>query len=127
MLQRFSFIIFIVTFITFLVIKIAVPMWRFMIRADSAIQIYMLLKPVLDRNFVSSDGPVEIPYGKYKIKFTNADEASTQMEELAKDALSYYDKLGYISKVIDDFEPQKKELIRIISEIKKWRWKMQTM
>lgn len=126
MLQQI-FIIFATLFIIFLISlsKIAIPMWRFLIRADSAIQLYDLFKKeVLERDF-QTKSPIILSYGKYTLIFSNTNEASIEIERILNDALSYYDKLGLIAVVVDDFKVQKDELIRICYEIWTLRWKKQ--
>lgn len=126
MLQQFfaSFIILIIFLIAFIIIKIAVPMWWFMIRADAVIKLYGLFKEILKMDF-SKKEEIEVSYGKYKLKFANINEASIEFEKLVNEALEYYDKLGWIAIVDDTFKVQKDELIRICSEVRILRWQKQ--
>lgn len=126
MLQQFfaSFIILIIFLIALIIIKIAVPMWRFMVRADSVIKLYGLFKEILKMDF-SKKEEIEVSYGKYKLKFANTNEASIEFEKLVNEALEYYDKLGWIAIVDDTFKSQKDELIRICSEVRTLRWQKQ--
>lgn len=126
MLQQFfaSFIILIIFLIALIIIKIAVPMWRFMVRADSVIKLYGLFKEILKMDF-SKKEEIEVSYGKYKLKFANTNEASIEFEKLVNEALEYYDKLGWIAIVDDTFKAQKDELIRICSEVRTLRWQKQ--
>ena len=103
MLQQFlaSFIILIIFLIAFIIIKIAVPIWRFMVRADAVIKLYDLFKEILKMDF-SIKEKIEVSYGKYKLKFSNTNEASIEFEKLVNEALEYYDKLGWIAIVVDD-------------------------
>ena len=119
MLQQFlaSFIILIIFLIAFIIIKIAVPIWRFMVRADAVIKLYDLFKEILKMDF-SIKEKIEVSYGKYKLKFSNTNEASIEFEKLVNEALEYYDKLGWIAIVVDDtVKVQKDELIGICSEV----------
>lgn len=126
MLQQFFafLIVFIISLIAFVIIKIAIPMWRFMIRADSVIQLYVLFKELLRMDF-SKEEKIEVSYGKYKLTFANTNEASIEFEKLVHDALEYYDKLGWIAVVDDTFKNQKDELIRICSDVRMLRWDKQ--
>ncbi len=126
MLQQFfaSFIILIIFLIALIIIKIAVPMWRFMVRADAVIKLYGLFKEILKMDF-SKKEKIEVSYGKYKLKFANTNEASIEFEKLVNEALEYYDKLGWIAIVDDTFKVQKDELIRICSEVRTLRWQKQ--
>lgn len=126
MLQQFfaSFIILIIFLIALIIIKIAVPMWRFMVRADAVIMLYGLFKEILKMDF-SKKEKIEVSYGKYKLKFANTNEASIEFEKLVNEALEYYDKLGWIAFVDDTFKVQKDELIRICSEVRTLRWQKQ--
>ncbi len=126
MLQQFfaSFIILIIFLIALIIIKIAVPMWRFMVRADAVIKLYGLFKKILKMDF-SKKEEIEVSYGKYKLKFANINEASIEFEKLVNEALEYYDKLGWIAIVDDTFKVQKDELIRICSEVRTLRWQKQ--
>lgn len=127
MLQQFlaSFIILIIFLIAFIIIKIAVPIWRFMVRADAVIKLYDLFKEILKMDF-SIKEKIEVSYGKYKLKFSNTNEASIEFEKLVNEALEYYDKLGWIAIVVDDtVKVQKDELIEICSEVRTLRWQKQ--
>ena len=127
MLQQFlaSFIILIIFLIAFIIIKIAVPIWRFMVRADAVIKLYDLFKEILKMDF-SIKEKIEVSYGKYKLKFSNTNEASIEFEKLVNEALEYYDKLGWIAIVVDDtVKVQKDELLEICSEVRTLRWQKQ--
>jgi len=126
MLQQFFafFIALIIFLVVLIIIKIAVPMWRFMVRADSVIKLYDLLKKALRMEF-STEGTIEVSYGKYKLKFANTNEARIEFEKIVIEALEYYDKLGWIATVDDTFKAQKDELINIRSEVRTLRWKNQ--
>lgn len=126
MLQQFFalIIIFIILTIAFVVIKIALPMWRFMVRADAVVNLYVLFKKLLEVEF-SKEDKIEVSYGKYKLEFTNTNEASIEFEKLINEALEYYDKLGWIAIADDTFKGQKDELIRICSEVRTLRWQKQ--
>ena len=116
MLQHFLvfFITFIILLIAIIIITIILPMWRFMESADNVIHLFSLLKILL-----------KISYGKCKLKFGNVNEASIELEKLAKEALEYYDKLGWIAMTDNYFQVQKDKLINICYELRKLRWENQ--
>lgn len=137
MLQKFfaGFIILIIFMIVLIIIKIALPMWRFMVRADAVIILYAcynnmsstihLLEEIKSKFNVSNETLHVLSYGKYKLKFANNNEASIEFEKLVNEALEYYDKLGWIAEVDNTFKTQKDELIRICSEVRTMRWQNQ--
>ena len=127
MLQQFlaSFIILIIFLIAFIIIKIAVPMWRFMVRADAVIKLYDLYFKEILKMDISIKEKIEVSYGKYKLKFSNTNEASIEFEKVVNEALEYYDKLGWIAIVDDTVKVQKDELIGICSEVRTLRWQKQ--
>lgn len=126
MLQQFFafFAFLIILWIVLLVITIAIPMWRFMERADTVIKLYNFFKVLLKKDF-SQEEKIHLTYGKYKMAFANTYEASIEFEKLIQEALEYYDKLGWIAVVCSDFQVQKDELVNICYEIRKLRWKNQ--
>lgn len=126
MLQHFlaGFIILIIFGIAIMIIKIVLPIWRFMVRADATIKLYGLYKEILKMELLEKE-EIEISYGKYNMKFINDTETNIEFEKLAKEALEYYDKLGLIAIVDDTFRIQKDELIRICSEVRTMRWQKQ--
>ena len=99
MLQHFLvfFITFIILLIAIIIITIILPMWRFMESADNVIHLFSLLKILLKFDDLPQKGEIKISYGKCKLKFGNINEASIELEKLAKEALEYYDKLGWIA------------------------------
>jgi len=127
MLQQFFafFITFIILFIVFIIINLAIPIWRFIVRADSVIQLYGLFKDKFSTDFSKEEKIIEISYGKYTLSFANTDEASIEFEKLANDALEYYDKLGWIADVDDTFKTEKDELIQICNDVRMLRWNNQ--
>lgn len=130
MLHQFLAILFIiiVTLAVILIVTVALPMWRFMIRADSVIELYSLFKEILKKDF-SKENKIELTYGKgsymYKLEFSNTREASIEFEKIVQEALEYYDKLGWIAIVDNSFKVQQKELLRICSEVRMMRWQKQ--
>lgn len=130
MLHQFFAILFIsiVTLVVILIVKIALPMWRFMIRADAVIELYSLFKELLKKDF-SKENKIELTYGngshKYKLEFSNTSEASIEFEKIVQEALEYYDKLGWIAIVDNSFQVQQKELLQICSEVRMMRWQKQ--
>lgn len=125
MLQQFfaSFFIILVIF-ALIIIKRAIPMWQFLVRADAVIKIYDSLKEKLKMD-VSIKGENKILCGKYKLKFSNTNEASIELEKLVNETLECYDRLGWIVSVDDTFKAKKDELIRICYEVKILRWQKQ--
>ena len=126
MLQHF--LVFFITFIILLIaiiITIILPMWRFMESADNVIHLFSLLKILLKFDDLPQKGEIKISYGKCKLKFGNVNEASIELEKLAKEALEYYDKLGWIAMTDNYFQVQKDKLINICYELRKLRWENQ--
>lgn len=106
MLQHFLvfFITFIILLIAIIIITIILPMWRFMESADNVIHLFSLLKILLKFDDLPQKGEIKISYGKCKLKFGNVNEASIELEKLAKEALEYYDKLGWIAMTDNYFQ-----------------------
>lgn len=127
MLQHFLvfFITFIILLIAIIIITIILPMWRFMESADNVIHLFSLLKILLKFDDLPQKGKIKISYGKCKLKFGNVNEASIELEKLAKEALEYYDKLGWIAMTDNYFQVQKDKLINICYELRKLRWENQ--
>ncbi len=127
MLQHFLvfFITFIILLIAIIIITIILPMWRFMESADNVIHLFSLLKILLKFDDLQQKGEIKISYGKCKLKFGNVNEASIKLEKLAKEALEYYDKLGWIAMTDNYFQVQKDKLINICYELRKLRWENQ--
>lgn len=126
MLQQFfaDFIILVIFVIGLIIIKIAVPMWRFMVRAGAVIRLYPLFKDLLKEDF-SKKEKIKLQYGKFELKFANTNEASIEFEKMVMEALEYYDKLGWIAVVDDSFKGYKDELVKISSEVRTLRWHKQ--
>ena len=127
MLQHFLvfFITFIILLIAIIIITIILPMWRFMESADNVIHLFSLLKILLKFDDLPQKGEIKISDGKCKLKFGNVNEASIELEKLAKEALEYYDKLGWIAMTDNYFQVQKDKLINICYELRKLRWENQ--
>ena len=127
MLQHFLvfFITFIILLIAIIIITIILPMWRFMESADNVIHLFSLLKILLKFDDLPQKVEIKISYGKCKLKFGNVNEASIELEKLAKEALEYYDKLGWIAMTDNYFQVQKDKLINICYELRKLRWENQ--
>lgn len=127
MLQHFLvfFITFIILLIAIIIITIILPMWRFMESADNVIHLFSLLKILLKFDDLPQKGEIKISYCKCKLKFGNVNEASIELEKLAKEALEYYDKLGWIAMTDNYFQVQKDKLINICYELRKLRWENQ--
>ena len=130
MLHQFWAILFIsiVTLVVFLIVNVALPIWRFMIRADAVITSYSLVKEILKKDFSKKDKiKLKCDTGSYKynIEFSNTNEASIEYEKIVQEAIEYYEKLGWIAIADNSFKEQQKKLIQICSEVRMMRWKKQ--
>lgn len=123
MSQRFFVIILILGIIIFVFIKIVIPMWNFMFRADLAISLYDMLKNILNKDFKFRK-QTEIQLGVYTIRYSSTLEAYEELERVFIDALSYYDKLGFVASKDRSFDEQRDKLECILRKIK---WKKQGM
>lgn len=94
-------------------------------KRDNVIHLFSLLKILLKFDDLPQKGEIKISYGKCKLKFGNVNEASIELEKLAKEALEYYDKLGWIAMTDNYFQVQKDKLINICYELRKLRWENQ--
>ena len=126
MLQQFftSIIILMVFLIAFIIIKMVVPMWRFMVRADTVIKLYVMFKEILKMD-LSEIEEIDIECGKYKyqLKIDNLNEFIIEFEKLINETLKCYDKLGWMANVEGtDFKVQKDEVNRICSEVRTLIW-----
>ncbi len=127
MLHQFLAIFFIsiVTLVVILIVKIALPMWRFMIRADAVIDFYSWVEELLKKDF-SKENKIKLTYSngilEYKLEFSNTNEASIEFEKIVQEALEYYDKIAIVD---NSFEVQQKELLQICSEVRMMRWQKQ--
>ena len=123
MSQRFFAIILILVIVIFVLLKIVIPMWNFMLRADLAISLYDMLKNILNKDFKFRK-QTEIQLGVYTIRYSNTLEAYEELERVFIDALSYYDKLGFVASKDRSFDEQRDKLECILRKIK---WKKQGM
>ena len=123
MSQRFFAIILILAIVIFVFLKIVIPMWNFMLRADLAISLYDMLKNLLNDNFQCKK-QTEIQLGVYTIWYSNTLEAYEELERVFTDALSYYDKLGFVASKDRSFDEQRDKLECIL---RKTQWKKQGM
>ena len=114
MLQKF-FAISIIFLVAFPIIKYVLPIWRFMLRTDATIKMYDRCKSLLRRGFMKGE-KIEVSYGKYKLNFSNTNEACTEFEKLIKEALKCYDNLGNII-VKELFKAEKEKLLSMIDDI----------
>ena len=121
MSQRFFAIILILAIVIFVFLKIVIPMWNFMLRADLAISLYDMLKNILNDNFQCKK-QTEIQLGVYTIRYSSTLEAYEELERVFTDALSYYDKLGFVASKDKSFDEQRDKLECILRKIK---WKKQ--
>lgn len=107
-----------------MIVKIVLPMWRFITRADAVIELYSAFKELLKKDF-SKENKIKLKYSngkhKYELKFSDTNEASIEFEKIVLEALEYYDKLGWIAIVDDSFKVQQKELLQICSEVRMMR------
>ena len=130
MLHQFLTILFIsiVTSVVILNVKVALSMWRFMIRADAVINLYSLFKEILKKDF-SKENKIELTYVSkshlYKLEFSNTNEASIEFEKIVQEALEYYDELRWIAIIDNSFKIKQKELLQICSEVRMMRWRKQ--
>ena len=122
MSQRF-FAIILMAIVIFVLLKIVIPMWNFMLRADLAISLYDMLKNLLNDNFQCKK-QTEIQLGVYTIWYSNTLEAYEELERVFTDALSYYDKLGFVASKDRSFDEQRDKLECILRKI---QWKKQGM
>lgn len=97
-----------------------IPIWRFIEKADTVIHIYDLLKISLKFDLFQK-GEVKILYGKHKLTFNNINEASIEIEKIAKEALEYYDKLNCIAIADNDSQIHKNKLLSICYELRMLR------
>ena len=118
------FLIFLVVFkLLPLLIKIAVPLYRYMLISDVVIHLYhTVYLDLINTNFESVEA-IEVSYGGYTILFRNIYDAGTELEKLITKALSYYDELEWIVDLDDDLKYEKKRLVEICHEIRMLRWK----
>ena len=123
MSQRFFAIILILVIVIFVLLKIVIPMWNFMLRADLAISLYDMLKNILNEKFQCKK-QTEIQLGFYTIRYSNTLEAYEELERVFIDALSYYDKLGFVASKDRSFDEQRDKLECILRKI---QWKKQGM
>ena len=117
MSQRFFALILILIVVIFVLLKIVIPMWNFMLRADLAISLYDMLKNLLNDNFQCKK-QTEIQLGVYTIRYSNTLEAYEELERVFTDALSYYDKLGFVASKDRSFDEQRDKLECILRKIK---------
>ncbi len=116
MSQRFFAIILVLAIVIFVLLKIVIPMWNFMLRADLAISLYDMLKNLLNDNFQCKK-QTEIQLGFYTIRYSNTLEAYEELERVFTDALSYYDKLGFVASKDRSFDEQRDKLECILRKI----------
>lgn len=116
MSQRFFALILILIVVIFVLLKIVIPMWNFMLRADLAISLYDMLKNILNEKFQCKK-QTEIQLGVYTIRYSNTLEAYEELERVFTDALSYYDKLGFVASKDRSFDEQRDKLECILRKI----------
>lgn len=116
MSQRFFALILILIVVIFVLLKIVIPMWNFMLRADLAISLYDMLKNILNDNFQCKN-QTEIQLGVYTIRYSSTLEAYEELERVFTDALSYYDKLGFVASKDRSFDEQRDKLECILRKI----------
>ena len=116
MSQRFFAIILVLAIVIFVLLKIVIPMWNFMLKADLAILLYDMLKNILNDNFQCKK-QTEIQLGVYTIRYSSTLEAYEELERVFIDALSYYDKLGFVASKDRSFDEQRDKLECILRKI----------
>lgn len=119
MLQRFFAIVIIslLVLIILLFLKFVISIRYFILKTDSALQMYKIIKIIYAKQYKFKD-KVNIKFGVYKISFTSTQEALQEYEKVIQNALDYYDKLGYITTLDDTFRIKKNELEDILNKIK---------
>ena len=117
MSQRFFAIILVLAIVIFVLLKIVIPMWNFMLRADLAISLYDMLKNILNKDFKFRK-QTEIQLGVYTIRYSSTLEAYEELERVFIDALSYYDKLCFVASKDRSFDEQRDKLECILRKIK---------
>lgn len=118
-------IILFVLLIFLVIVKIAIPMYRFMLSADAVIGLYPLFKVLLKMDF-SRQEKVSVKYDKYNLEFSTPEEASIEYEKMINKSLEYYDKLGAIFDYEPNLKSKKNELLQICSEVRTMRWEKQS-
>jgi hypothetical protein len=130
MLHQFLAIFFIsiVTLVVIFIVKVVLPIWRFMIRAYAVIDLYSSFKELLKKDFSKKD-KIKLTHGsaihKYEFEFSNTSEASIEFEKIVQEALEYYDKLEWIAIADNLLKNLQEELIKICSEVRMMRWQKQ--
>ena len=105
MSQRFFALILILIVVIFVLLKI-----------DLAISLYDMLKNILNDNFQCKK-QTEIQLGVYTIRYSSTLEAYEELERVFTDALSYYDKLGFVASKDRSFDEQRDKLECILRKI----------
>ena len=123
MSQRFFALILILIVVIFVLLKIVNTMWNSMLRADLANSLYDMLKNILNKDFKFRK-QTEIQLGVYTIRYSSTLEAYEELERVFTDALSYYDKLGFVASKDRSFDEQRDKLECILRKI---QWKKQGM
>ena len=112
--------------IIFTIFEIFLPIWRFLSRKTDAIMLYQVLKTnILGKKISLPDGhTIEISTSgsHYTLVFHNENEALAEIEKIVIDALTYFDKLGWIATVDNNFDTDKGELTEILYEIRTMKW-----
>lgn len=125
LLQRISISLALLAII-FTIFEIFLPIWRFLSRKTDAIMLYRVLKTnILEKKISLPDGhtiKISTSGSHYTLAFHNENEALAEIEKIVIDALTYFDKLGWIATVDNNFDTDKGELIEILYEIRTMKW-----
>ncbi len=125
LLQRISISLALLVII-FTIFEIFLPIWRFLSRKTDAIMLYRVLKTnILEKKISLPDGhtiKISTSGSHYTLVFHNENEALAEIEKIVIDALTYFDKLGWIATVDNNFDTDKGELIEILYEIRTMKW-----
>ena len=122
--EIFAVLIIPVSIVIAVIIKMIVPVCRFIERAENAIELYDIFEKFIKNGF-SIKEKVKVQCGKYSIEAADDKEAIMEFEKIINDALKYYDKLGSSTIATDYLETWKDKLIRICNEVRCLKWQKQ--
>ena len=122
--ENFAVLIIPLSIVIAVIIKMIVPVCRFIEKAENAIELYSIFEKFIKDGF-SIKEKVEVQCGKYSIKAADDKEAIMEFEKIINDALKYYDKLGSITIATGYLETWKDKLIRICNEVRCLKWQKQ--
>lgn len=121
----FFFFILLFIFLLFLILKLVIPIWQLMLKADTIFYLYdNLFKVLLKRDF-STNEKISFNCGDYLFKFSNTNEASMEFEKIVQEALAYYNNFDWIIKKDYSLQEKKDKLVDICCEVRALRWQKQ--